>query len=146
MRSPGSSCRASSAIKVVTSYPCMGLFPKREMVEGCSSENNLGEVREGLAQLAAYHHRPGHQLPTFYEGLRLIGENAKGPVRMQLIWGRPPALSLSASAHSRSPTRGGALGLLSVSSIRPPERPNWYLRSRDFGFEVGEPLGGFWRR
>jgi hypothetical protein len=50
----------------------------------------LGELREGLAQLAAYHHRPEHQLPSFCEGLRLIGENAKGPVRMQLIWGRPP--------------------------------------------------------
>ena len=50
----------------------------------------LGELREGLTQLAAYHHRPGHQLPTFCEGLRLIGENAKEPVCMQLIWGRPP--------------------------------------------------------
>ena len=39
----------------------------------------LGEVRKGLAQLAAYHHRPGHQLPTFYEGLRFVGENAKDP-------------------------------------------------------------------
>src|SRR5215203_7201748 len=50
----------------------------------------LGEVREGLSQLAVYHHRPGHQLPTFYEGLWLVGENAKGPVRVQLIHGRPP--------------------------------------------------------
>src|SRR5215208_5981979 len=55
----------------------------------------LGEVRERLAQLAAFHHRPGHQLPTFYEGLHLVGENAKGPVRVQLIQGSPPVPCLS---------------------------------------------------
>jgi hypothetical protein len=39
----------------------------------------LGEIRKELAQLAAYNHRPGHQLPTFYEGLRLVGETPKNP-------------------------------------------------------------------
>src|SRR5215211_6658862 len=91
----------------------------------------LGEVRKGLAQLAAYHRRPGHQLPTFCEGLRLIGENAKGPVRMQLIWAVPgpsPSRRRSAPAHVLEGVAQGALSLLSVSSIRPRERPNWYLR------------------
>jgi hypothetical protein len=66
----------------------------------------LGEVRKGLAQLAAYHHRPGHQLPTFCERLRLIGENAKGPVRMQLIQGRPPVpLGVGPLTFSRASRR-----------------------------------------
>src|SRR5215211_1031317 len=55
----------------------------------------LGEVRERLAQLAAFHHRPGHQLPTFYEGLHLVREDAKRTVRVQLIQGSPPVPCLS---------------------------------------------------
>jgi hypothetical protein len=73
----------------------------------------LGEVREGLAQLAAYHHRPGHQLPTFYEGPRLVGKNAKGPDRVQLIQGRPPVpLPLGVGPLTFEGVAQGALGLL----------------------------------
>ena len=107
----------------------------------------LGEVRKGLAQLAAYHHRPGHQLPTFYEGLRFVGENAEGPVRVQLTEGRPSSLPLGVGrSRSRSRASRMVLSAFCASSIRPRERPSWYLSPSDFGFEVGEPLWGFWRR
>ena len=70
--------------------PLHGVVSETPDVEGCSSENNSERSERGSPKLAAYQHRPGHQLPTFYEGLRLVGENAKEPVRMQLIDGRPP--------------------------------------------------------
>jgi hypothetical protein len=65
--------------------PLHGVVSETPDVEGCSSENNSERSERGSPKLAAYQHRPGHQLPMFYEGLRLVGENAKGPVRMQLI-------------------------------------------------------------
>jgi hypothetical protein len=45
--------------------------------------------------LARHPARPGHELPTFYEGLHLVRQDAERTVRVRLVEGRPPVPCLS---------------------------------------------------
>ncbi len=119
-----------SAVKLVTSRPRMGLFPKLQMLKDVQAKTTRRDSK-GARPARGLQPSTGAPTPHVLRGSPARRGNAKEPVRVQLIQGRPRSLPLGVGPLTFSRASRRVLSAFSVSSIRPRERPNWYLRSEE---------------